>query len=132
MSRKKYLSDLTRHRKGLTVSEGNIVCQGCLCYLCISLGGLPVEASMGSHGRGMWVYYRHPGPLATTDRNRTGSKCTEGLILINTTCLHQTGQITLPAFPPISPHPKTSSHYLWTRLKSVHALSAIVRLLPEW
>lgn len=57
-------TSLTCHRKCLTVSEGNIVCQGCVCmyYLCISHSGLPVEVSTGSHGRGMWVCYSHPGP----------------------------------------------------------------------
>lgn len=44
------------------MSEGNIVCQGRVCYLFISLSGLPVEGSMGSHGRRMWVCYCHPGP----------------------------------------------------------------------
>lgn len=40
------------------MSDGNIV-GVCVCYLCISHSGLPVEASVGSHGRGIWVCYRH-------------------------------------------------------------------------
>lgn len=61
-AKKRKKNSQTCHRKCLTVSEGNIVRQGCVCYLCISLSGLPVDGSMGSHGRGMWVCYRHSGP----------------------------------------------------------------------
>lgn len=46
-------------RKCLTVSEGNVVCQGC-AHVCVCVSviyashtlGLPAEASEGSHGRG--------------------------------------------------------------------------------
>lgn len=59
-------TSLTCHRKCLTVSEGNIVCQFCVCvcvcYLCISFEGLPVEVPLSSNGRGMLVCYTHQGP----------------------------------------------------------------------
>ena len=51
---------------------------------------------VGSHSRGMWVCYSHPGPCNPP-------------ILINTTYLHQTEQITPAAQPPAQKQARITS-----------------------
>lgn len=65
-----------------------------------------------------------PGALQPQTAIVLGASVQKAPILINTTYLCQTEQITAPAPPDhCRPHPKTSSHYLTTRLQRLHTLS---------
>lgn len=69
---------------------------------------------------------------ATPDWSRTGSKCTKAPILINTTYLRQTEQITLPATPPQHHHPIPKNKLALPckqTIASAYTLKAMVLLL---
>lgn len=119
----------TCHGKCLTVSEGKVF-KECVCYRCISLSGLPVQASTGlTWQSSVGNVLPPPGALKPQTRFVLGASVQRPRppSLINTTGLHQTEQITLPAPMPPHPatttHPKTSLHYLSTGLQT---------LSPQW
>lgn len=115
------------------MSEGNIVCQGSVCVCVIYASRTqdyrwgPLRAHM-AEGCGYVTATRGP---ATPDWNHTGSKCTKAPILINTTYLRQTEQITLPA-PPDNHHPLPENKLALPHNQTIvseYTLSAVLLLL---
>lgn len=105
----------------------------CVGYLCISHSALPVEALYGLTWHWDVAMLQPLGALQLQTGIVQGASVLRAPILINTTCLCQTEQITLPApSPPPPPHVKNKLALpLNQTVVSASTLKAMVPLLLE-